>query len=89
MVKSQLELEQETAELREQFIAILGHDLRNPLASIAAAARMLRKEEQTDRATKILDLMQGSVIRMSGLMRPDRSAGLQSSGKCPDPWNAG
>ncbi|MGZ2457754.1 PAS domain-containing sensor histidine kinase [Rhizobium sp. IY2] len=68
MVKSQLELEQETAELREQFIAILGHDLRNPLASIAAAARMLRKEEQTDRATKILDLMQGSVIRMSGLI---------------------
>ncbi|NKM57685.1 PAS domain-containing protein [Rhizobium anhuiense] len=68
MVKSQLELEHETAELREQFIAILGHDLRNPLASIAAAARMLRKEEQTDRATKILDLMQGSVIRMSGLI---------------------
>lgn len=68
MVKSQLELEQETAELREQFIAILGHDLRNPLASIAAAERMLRKEEQTDRATKILDLMQGSVIRMSGLI---------------------
>ncbi|KZS49935.1 PAS domain-containing sensor histidine kinase [Rhizobium anhuiense] len=68
MVKSQLELEQETAELREQFIAILGHDLRNPLASIVAAARMLRKEEQTDRATKILDLMQGSVIRMSGLI---------------------
>ena len=68
MVKSQLELEQEAAELREQFIAILGHDLRNPLASIAAAARMLRKEEQTDRATKILDLMQGSVIRMSGLI---------------------
>ena len=25
--------ERETAELREQFIAVLGHDLRNPLAS--------------------------------------------------------
>ncbi len=26
--------ERRTAELREQFIAVLGHDLRNPLASI-------------------------------------------------------
>ncbi|MBA5804825.1 PAS domain-containing sensor histidine kinase [Rhizobium changzhiense] len=68
IVKSQLELEQETAELREQFIAVLGHDLRNPLASIAAAARMLRKEKQTDRAIKVLDLMQGSVVRMSALI---------------------
>lgn len=68
IVKSQLDLEQQTAELREQFIAVLGHDLRNPLASIAAAARMLRKEEQTDRSTSILDLMQGSVVRMSGLI---------------------
>ncbi|MCH4544594.1 PAS domain-containing sensor histidine kinase [Rhizobium changzhiense] len=67
-IKSQLDFEQQTAELREQFIAILGHDLRNPLASIAAAARMLRKEEQTDRAVKVLDLMQGSVVRMSGLI---------------------
>ena len=28
--------ERENAELREQFIAVLGHDLRNPLASISA-----------------------------------------------------
>src|ERR1700709_1629765 len=35
--------ERETSELREQFIAVLGHDLRNPLASIAAGARMLPK----------------------------------------------
>ena len=33
--------ERETAELREQFIAVLGHDLRNPLASIAAGAKLL------------------------------------------------
>jgi sigma-B regulation protein RsbU (phosphoserine phosphatase) len=67
-IKSQLDFEQQTAELREQFIAVLGHDLRNPLASIAAAARMLRKEEQTDRSINVLDLMQGSVVRMSGLI---------------------
>src|SRR4051812_16680950 len=31
------------SELREQFIAVLGHDLRNPLASIAAGARLIKK----------------------------------------------
>jgi sigma-B regulation protein RsbU (phosphoserine phosphatase) len=63
-----LDAERENAELREQFIAVLGHDLRNPLASISAAGRMLRREAQTDKATSILDLMQGSVMRMSGLI---------------------
>jgi sigma-B regulation protein RsbU (phosphoserine phosphatase) len=29
--KTSLEIERETSELREQFIAVLGHDLRNPL----------------------------------------------------------
>lgn len=37
-------VERETAELREQFIAVLGHDLRNPLFAITTAAeRLLRK----------------------------------------------
>ena len=31
--------ERATSELREQFIAVLGHDLRNPLASIAAGCK--------------------------------------------------
>ena len=31
--------ERQSAELREQFIAVLGHDLRNPLASIDAGAQ--------------------------------------------------
>src|SRR6185295_12964874 len=33
----------QTAELREQFIAVLGHDLRNPLAAIDAGTRLLGK----------------------------------------------
>ncbi|MBA5979602.1 GAF domain-containing sensor histidine kinase [Pseudomonas sp. MD195_PC81_125] len=36
--------ERETAELREQFIAVLGHDLRNPLFSISAGAEMLLRK---------------------------------------------
>ena len=36
--------QREEAELREQFIAVLGHDLRNPLASISAGIRLLEKK---------------------------------------------
>ena len=60
--------ERETAELREQFIAVLGHDLRNPLASISAAARVLLREPLSERGVRVLALMQGSVTRMAGLI---------------------
>ncbi|MGF6402162.1 signal transduction histidine kinase [Pseudomonas frederiksbergensis] len=36
--------ERQTAELREQFIAVLGHDLRNPLFAISAGAEMLLRK---------------------------------------------
>jgi signal transduction histidine kinase len=60
--------ERETSELREQFIAVLGHDLRNPLASIAAGTRMLTKGKTREAADEILGLMQKSVARMSVLI---------------------
>lgn len=42
--EAQLHEERGTAELREQFIAVLGHDLRNPLFAINfSAERLLRK----------------------------------------------
>ncbi|MGI3901442.1 MAG: PAS domain-containing sensor histidine kinase [Janthinobacterium lividum] len=63
-----LDTERETAQLREQFIAVLGHDLRNPLASIKSGANLLAKEVATERGTRILGLMQGSVDRMSALI---------------------
>jgi len=60
--------ERETSELREQFIAVLGHDLRNPLASIAAGAKILAKTNSKDAADEILGLMHTSVARMSALI---------------------
>lgn len=60
--------EREAAELREQFIAVLGHDLRNPLASIVGAARLLRREAQSEKALKVLEMMEASVDRMAGLI---------------------
>lgn len=63
-----LEREEERAVLREQFIAVLGHDLRNPLASIVGAARLLRREVQSDKGLKVISLMEASVDRMAGLI---------------------
>jgi signal transduction histidine kinase len=60
--------ERNASALREQFIAVLGHDLRNPLASISGGASLLRKEALSDRGSRILDMVQGSVVRMSGLI---------------------
>jgi len=60
--------EQEASHLREQFIAVLGHDLRNPLAGIAAATRLLMKTPLNEHAKNLLGLMQGSVQRMAGLI---------------------
>ena len=68
IMRSQLDIETANAELREQFIAVLGHDLRNPLASIDAATTLLRKRNADERSVRILDLMQGSVGRMSALI---------------------
>ncbi|MDB5507047.1 MAG: histidine kinase [Devosia sp.] len=60
--------ERQMAELRDQFIAVLGHDLRNPVASLGAGAKMLLDTPLNERATRIVTLMQGSVIRMGGLI---------------------
>jgi sigma-B regulation protein RsbU (phosphoserine phosphatase) len=65
-----LAVERETAELREQFIAVLGHDLRNPLAAISAGARILQRSGalQADKELRVLDMMNTTVTRMSGLI---------------------
>lgn len=63
-----LDDERRSSELREQFIAVLGHDLRNPLAAVASGTRMLLDMEIDDRARHIATLLQRSATRMSGLV---------------------
>src|SRR6185437_13338353 len=41
--------ERQTAEMREMFIAILGHDLRNPLAAISAGIGLISRTPLNDR----------------------------------------
>jgi signal transduction histidine kinase len=57
-----------TAELREQFIAVLGHDLRNPLASIVAGTRLLEKAAPNEKASSIVVMMRESVMRMAAMI---------------------
>ena len=61
--------QRDAAVVREQFIAVLGHDLRNPMAAIAAGIRLLRKREQLGpQGLHILSEMDNSVGRASGLI---------------------
>jgi signal transduction histidine kinase len=58
--------ERNTSELREQFIGVLGHDLRNPLASVDAGMRILLRNP--DKLPEIILGIQKSVLRMAGLV---------------------
>jgi signal transduction histidine kinase len=60
--------ERKTAELREQFIAVVGHDLRNPLSSIDAGTRILLRNPPREKAAEVLTMMQSSVRRMASLI---------------------
>ena len=64
-----IEVEHETSMLREQFIAVLGHDLRNPLAALAAGVRMLSKREQlSERGGIVVKEMSASITRATALV---------------------
>lgn len=56
-----------TQEFQERFLAILGHDLRNPLAAIDMGASLLRTTSDA-RSTRILDRVGASVSRMSRMI---------------------
>ena len=66
--ETDLTSERRVAELREQFIAVLGHDLRNPVASVESGMKMLLKRPLDERSQVIVRLVQGSVLRMRGLI---------------------
>lgn len=70
LARSQSDLldERATAELREQFIAVLGHDLRNPLASISGGTKLLARRIEDEKAKSILQMMTASVLRMGVLI---------------------
>lgn len=52
-VQADLLAEREVAELRDQFIAVLGHDLRNPLFAINASAELLLRRPLDDKTLQV------------------------------------
>ncbi len=63
-----IEKERELAQIQEEFVAVLGHDLRNPVAAFGAGLRQLEKEPQSARTETILPLMRSSLRRMNELI---------------------
>ncbi|UEM18754.1 GAF domain-containing sensor histidine kinase [Skermanella mucosa] len=60
--------EQQTSELREQFIAVLGHDLRNPLFAIESGANLLLRRPLDPTSLSIVEHMRASSLRASRLV---------------------
>ncbi len=69
LTESQLSDERLSGELREQFIAVLGHDLRNPLAAISACNALLRrKPDDAALVATTVQRIDRSTHRMSALI---------------------
>ncbi|MCF4994409.1 sensor histidine kinase [Pseudomonas syringae] len=80
--ESELQAELDTSVLREQFIAVLGHDLRNPLFAISAGAEMLlRKNPEPPIAARLTQIL-GSARRATRLVDDvlDFARGRQGKG---------
>lgn len=66
--QNQLVEAQKAAELREHFIAVLGHDLRNPLGAIASGVALLERTPLNERGLALVAMMQKCTGRMTELI---------------------
>lgn len=60
--------EKKIAGLREEFIAILGHDLRNPVSAISSSLQLMNRKKLDPSLQKLTGIMQNSTHRISGLI---------------------
>jgi signal transduction histidine kinase len=67
-VQTHLSNAQEVAKLREEFIAVLGHDVRNPLHSIMFSAEALSYRVTDSKALGLIQSMQRSCQRIASLV---------------------
>jgi signal transduction histidine kinase len=58
----------EASELREQFIAVLGHDVRTPLTSILTGTALLRHFGMDEKAIGVIERIERSGKRIAGLV---------------------
>ena len=68
LAEEELKKEQEIAILRDQFIAILGHDLRNPLNAISSSTQLLSRLNLDERGGRLAKIIKDASFRMNGLI---------------------
>ena len=66
--KKERERAEEAAALRERLVAIVGHDLRNPLSSISMAAQMLSSSALATADEELVSRIQRSANRMTRMI---------------------
>lgn len=64
----QLKEQQKALKLREQFIAILGHDLRNPLGAVTSSTQLMLRMPLDDKLRKLAEIVKNSSHRMKELI---------------------
>lgn len=64
----QLNNANELGRLREQFIAVLGHDLRTPLSAVRMSADLLETKTEDQRSLKLISAIRNSSVRMGVLI---------------------
>lgn len=68
IAEKELEVQKRNILLREQLIAVLGHDLRNPLGAISMAVQLLQEVLHDPYAKELLATLKRSSYRMSELI---------------------
>ncbi len=57
-----------TGELRDQFIAVLGHDLRTPLSAVSSTAQLLCRSGNDPKVIQLAQRIRASSTRMAALI---------------------
>lgn len=68
VAETTLKNERRDAILREQFIAVLGHDLRNPLSAISSVAQILKMSSLETAEKRLIEIVESSALRMTEMI---------------------
>ncbi|GGE41597.1 hypothetical protein EV200_101637 [Pedobacter psychrotolerans] len=63
-----LKVEKRSAETREQFIAMLGHDLRNPVNAVSNAVQLQLRSDLDERNKRLATIIRDATTRTKGLI---------------------
>lgn len=67
-LREQMDTLSDTLRMNEMFIAILSHDLRNPLNAVLTGSELLLRTSQEDAVRRIAERIRSSGRRMAGLV---------------------